>query len=119
MRLRAFFTAVLFLIFPAIHSQEEFVIDWNIDGQPFEDFVLKAESRFPVKFFYNDEWVKGLTLDSYGNRPGLKEVLDTLFKGEAIYFYTSKSGNIILTKGFEIKTAVREDFWQQHLYPRY
>lgn len=105
MRIRAFFAAVLFLIFPVIHSQEEFVIDWDFNGQSFEDFVLKAESRFPVKFFYNDEWVKSLTLGRYGDRPVLKEVLDTLFNGNSIYYYTSKSGNIILTKGFAIKTA--------------
>lgn len=105
MRIRAFFVAILFFIFPVVQAQEEFVIDWDFDGQSFEDFVLKAESRFPVRFFYNDDWVEGLTLGSYGNRPGLKEVLDTLFSGNSIYYYTSKSGNIILTKDFAIKTA--------------
>ncbi len=105
MKIRAFFAAVLFLIFPVAHSQEEFVIDWDIDGQSFGDFVLKAEARFPVRFFYNDEWVKSLKLVRYGDRPVLKAVLDTLFNGNSIYYYTGKSGNIILTKGFAIKTA--------------
>jgi hypothetical protein len=105
MRIRAFFTAVLLLILPVVHAQEEFVIDWDFNGQSFEDFVLKAESRFPVKFFYNDEWVKSLTLGRYGDSLVLNEVLDTLFNGNSIYYYTSKSGNIILTKGFAIKTA--------------
>lgn len=104
MKIRAFFAAVLFLIFSVAHSQEEFVIDWDIEGQSFGDFVLKAESRFPVRFFYNDEWVKSLKLGRYGDRPVLKEVLDTLFNGNSIYYYANKSGNIILTKGFVIKT---------------
>jgi len=75
MSIKAFFAVVFFLIFPVVNSQEEYVIDWDIDGQSFEDFVLKAESQFPVKFFYNDEWVKNLTLGRYGNRPVLTQVL--------------------------------------------
>ena len=105
MSIRAFFAAVLFLIFPVVNSQEKYVIDWNFTGQSFEDFVLKAESQYPVKFFYNEEWVKNLTLGSYGDRPMLNEILDTLFKGNSIYYYISKTGNIILTKNFAIKTV--------------
>ncbi|MCX6261181.1 MAG: TonB-dependent receptor, partial [Bacteroidia bacterium] len=105
MSIRAFFAAVLFLIFPVVNSQEKYVIDWNFTGQSFEDFVLKTESQYPVKFFYNEEWVKNLTLGSYGDRPMLNEILDTLFKGNSIYYYTGKTGNIILTKNFAIKTV--------------
>jgi hypothetical protein len=105
MSIRAFFAAVLFLIFPVVNSQEKYVIDWNFTGQSFEDFVLKAESQYPVKFFYNEEWVKNLTLSSYGDRPMLNEILDTLFKGNSIYYYIGKTGNIILTKNFAIKTV--------------
>jgi len=108
MSIKAFFAVVFFLIFPVVNSQEEYVIDWDIDGQSFEDFVLKAESQFPVKFFYNDEWVKNLTLGRYGNRPVLTQVLETLLRRDSIYCYVNKSGNIILTKGFKIKIAEEE-----------
>ena len=104
MRLRVI-TAVLLLIFPAIHSQENYVIDWDFAGQSFEDFVLKAESRYPVKFFYNEEWVQSLTLGNYRDKRMLNEILDTLLKGNSIYYYTSNAGNIILTRNFAIKSV--------------
>src|SRR4030042_5260977 len=104
MRLRVI-TAVLLLIFPAIHSQENYVIDWDFAGQSFEDFVLKAESRYPVKFFYNEEWVQSLTLGSSRDKRMLNEILDTLLKGNSIYYYTSNAGNIILTRNFAIKSV--------------
>jgi len=108
MSTRVFFAAVLFLTFSVVHSQEKYVIDWDFNGQSFKDFVLKAESQYPVKFFYNEEWIQNLTLGSYGDRRLLNEILDTLFKGNSIYYYTSKSGNIILTKNFAIKTIEKK-----------
>ncbi len=105
MRYRAFIAAFCILISTAIHSQEEYIIDWDFTGQSFEAFVLKVESRYPVRFFYDEEWVSELTLGSYGGKRLLNEILDTLFEGKSIYWYVTKSGNIILTKYFAIKTV--------------
>ena len=99
------------------HSQEKYVVDWDFTGQSFEDFVLKAESRYPVRFFYNKEWVKNLTLGSYGEKRMLNEILDTLFKGESIYYYALESGNIILTKYFAIKTVKESQAENQSYIP--
>ena len=107
MRIRVFI-AVLLLIFPVVNSQDKYVIDWDFAGQTFEDFVLKAESRYPVKFFYNVEWVKNLTLGNYRDKRMLNEILDTLFKGNSIYYYASTAGNIILTKNFTIKSSTEK-----------
>jgi hypothetical protein len=96
--------SVLFLMSPMVRSQERYVIDWDYTGQSFEAFVLKAESQFPVKFFYNDEWITNLTLGSYADKRILNEILDTLFQGKSIYYYTAGTGNIILTKYLAIKS---------------
>ena len=84
MSIRAFIVVVFIFISPAIHSQVTYIIDWDFTGQSFEDFVMKAESQYPVKFFYNTEWVKNLTLGSYGDKRMLNEILDTLFRGKSI-----------------------------------
>jgi hypothetical protein len=47
----------------------------------------------------------------------LNEILDTLFKGESIYYYTGKTGNIILTKNFAIKTIKEESVKNQSYIP--
>jgi hypothetical protein len=103
MSIRVLFATLFILVFSVAHSQEKYVVDWDFTGQSFEAFVLKAESQYPVKFFYNREWVKDLTLGSYGEKRLLNEILDTLFKGESINYYALESGNIILTKYFAIK----------------
>ncbi len=103
MSIRALFAALFIFVFSVVHSQEKYVVDWDFTGQSFEAFVLKAESRYHVKFFYNREWVKDLTLGSYGEKRLLNEILDTLFIGESINYYSLESGNIILTKYFAVK----------------
>ena len=52
MGIRAFIVAVFILISAVTHSQVTYMIDWDFTGQSFEAFVLKAESQYPVKFFY-------------------------------------------------------------------
>jgi hypothetical protein len=105
MNIRAFYAVVLFSIFSVAHSQEKYVINWDYSDQSFEAFVQKAESQYPLKFFYDNEWIRDLTLGSYGDKLTLNEILDKLFEGKSIYWYCIESGNIILTKNFAIKTA--------------
>ena len=103
MTFRANIAAVLLLMSHALYSQDAFVIDWDFTGQSFKDFVLKTESQYPVRFFFNDEWVSDLTLGSYSGKRILNEILDTLFDGKSIYWYGIEAGNIILTKPYAIK----------------
>jgi len=105
MRLRAFIASVVFLISPVVCPQENIVIDWDFTGQSFESFILKTESRYPVKFFYNEEWIRDITLGNYGDKRMLNEILDTLFAGKSIYWYNPEKGNIVLTKFFAIKIS--------------
>ncbi len=117
MSIRAFTVAVFFLLSPVVHSQETYLIDWDFTGQSFKDFVLKVESRYPVKFFYNEEWIKNLTLGSYGDKQMLNEILDTLFKGKSIYYYSAGTGNIMLTKYLAIKTVKKKPAENQSYIP--
>lgn len=103
MRIKAIFSSLFFLLFPVVISQEKYVIDWEYEGQSFESFVLRSESKYPVKFFYSVEWIKDLTLGSYGNKRMLNEILDTLFNGKSIYYYQRGGGKIILTKDYAIR----------------
>ena len=108
MRIKTILSSVFFLLFTVVMSQENYVIDWDYQGQSFEAFVLKAESLYPVRFYYSGEWIKDLSLGSYGNRKTLNEVLDTLFRGKSIYWYQRGKGNIILTKDFAIRSPEAE-----------
>jgi hypothetical protein len=117
MNIRAFTAAVFLLLIPVVHSQEKYAIDWDFAGQSFEAFVRMAESRYPVKFFYDEEWVRNLNLGSYVNKQKLNEILDTLFNGKSIYWYGLKNGNIILTKDLAIKTTTEKHVNDRNYIP--
>jgi len=112
---RIFNVLVFFLISTVIHSQEKYMIDWDYAGQSAETFFLKAESVFPVKFFYDNEWIKDLILGNYTDKHLLNEILDTLFNGKSINYYSSSTGNIILTKYLAIK-SIKEKPLERRLY---
>lgn len=104
MRIRSYIICFLLLTAPAAPSQEHYRIGWDYVGNTFEEFVRKAESAYPVKFFYRDEWIRDLKLGRYGDKDLLFEILDTLFSGKQIHYYTDNTGRIILTKYYAIKS---------------
>ncbi len=108
MRFRNLILIAFFLIFYNASAQQNYLVDWNYEGQSFYDFILKAESKFPVKFFFREEWLKGITLSRYENKRYLNEILDTLLNGQGLFHYSDESGNIILTKYFAIKPLIEE-----------
>ncbi|MDP4222900.1 MAG: TonB-dependent receptor [Bacteroidota bacterium] len=102
-RLRFILTTLFLLVCTAAYPQEKYLVDWEYAGQSFDAFVRKAESQFPVRFFYDSEWVRELTIGNYGENLMLTQILDTLFAGKSIYWYGPAKGNIVLTKNFAIK----------------
>jgi hypothetical protein len=100
-------TLILFLIFwysVSIRGQVSGLrVTWDYTGQSFNEFVLKTENQYPVKFFYREEWIKDLKLQNRGDRVPLSVILDNLFIGKNIYYNIDNYGNIILTKDYKIK----------------
>lgn len=52
MGIRVLLAALLTLISSVTNSQVKYYVDWDFTGQSFESFVRKAESQYPVRFFY-------------------------------------------------------------------
>lgn len=105
MRIRLLILIIILMASALLMSQNNLIVDWNVAGQSFQEFVSKAEASHPVRFFYNEEWIRDVKLGDYGQGRPLKEILDTLFKGRSIYYYTDGADNIIITKYFAIKPA--------------
>lgn len=103
MKIRYFIAVVLISTSVKAFSQEKYIIDWDYSGKSFDAFVSETELRYPLRFFYNEEWIGNLILEDYGNNRLLNEILDIIFEGKSIYYYSSSTGNIILTKGYAIK----------------
>ena len=97
---------IIFLIsFCSLSAQDDLIIKWNYQDLFFKDFASKVESEYPVRFFYRDEWINDLKLGFYGDNIPLLKLLDNLFGGLSLYYFTDDSGNIVITKDFVVKIS--------------
>ena len=84
------------------NAQEQFAIDDNsFDNIDFDQFVIKAERLFAVRFFYDEASVRNLKTTGSGCRT-IHCALDNLFRGTSLYYLIEDSGNIIITSGYSI-----------------
>ena len=88
-----------------LRAQDKYLITWDYQNLTFKEFVLKAQSNLKVKFFYKDEWVDDLKFGDYGQNRTLPELLNNLIQGKSLYYYIDESGNVVLTKNYEVKVS--------------
>ncbi len=96
----------------------ELRVTWNYGGTTFEEFVSQAESHLHVRFYYKDEWKKGLVMPDMGKEPRLDDLLTLLFADKAIFFFIDETGNITLTKGFAVRSFASDTRPSENWLPR-
>jgi hypothetical protein len=84
-------------------AQEKYNLTTNYKDLPFTDFVSRVESVLPVRFFYQDEWIKDLRVGDYPDCASLSCVMDNLLKGTSLYYYIDNLGNVVLTSNYAVK----------------
>ena len=108
MKTRSFIFILLTIFTLPAGAQEKHVIDWDYRGLGFQEFAGKCEVTFPVKFFYRDEWINGLTVGDYGANLTVTDVLDSLLRDRSLYYYSDDAGNIVITKDYMIRLSEKE-----------
>ena len=88
-----------------LDAQDKYKMKGNFRDLPFKDFVAKAESIFAVKFFYMDEWVKGLKASVYSDSTSISGILNNFFKGTSLYYLIEESGHIVITNNYALKVS--------------
>jgi hypothetical protein len=102
MKIKILFPVLLLLCTFRLGAQEKYSVTWDYKNQSFMEFVARAESQLPVKFFYRDEWIADLKFKDSGCT-SLPCVLDNLFRGTPVYYYIDDSGNIVITGKYIVK----------------
>jgi hypothetical protein len=108
---------LLFLISPFAWSQVRYPVTWDYKGLGFSEFVTQCESQYPLRFFYNADWISNTKLGNYNGNLSVTDVLDSLFKGTSIYYILDNSNNIILTKDFAVKISDNKTQENQNFIP--
>lgn len=100
----------LFLLLAAseLNAQRDITVEFDYNDMSFFDFVSAVESKSDIRFFYKNEWVESFKLSGDKRMTNLNDILENLFKGTSIYFSEDSKGNIVFTKGFRIRTDVKE-----------
>lgn len=117
MKSKSFILFFILFVSPFANSQERYPVTWEYKGLGFNEFVAKSENLYPVRFFYNEEWVKNIKLGNYKGNLSLTDVLDSLFKGTSIYYIVDDSRNILLTKDFAVKVSEKKTEEKQNYVP--
>jgi hypothetical protein len=105
MKLRNLILIIFLLVASKVGAQEKYNLQGSFKDLTFKEFVAKVEKLLPVRFFYKDEWIKGLKLGDYADCSTLSCVLDDLFKGSALFYVIEESGNIVITNNYAVKIS--------------
>jgi hypothetical protein len=103
MRLKLYIAILTLLLSSRLVAQEKYPVDWDYKTQSFREFVTKAESILPVKFYFKEEWVAGLRLSDYPGCVTLQAVLSNLFRDIPLHFFIDNAGNVVITRDFAVK----------------
>jgi len=109
---RKFFIVIFALLLTQqLAAQEKYPVEWDYKTQSFREFVTKAETVLPVKFYYKEEWVADLKLSDYPDCVTLQAVLRNLFGGTSLHFFIDNAGHVVITRDFAVKRpeVVTED----------
>src|SRR4030065_2929091 len=117
MKTRKLILVLLLTISPFASSQEKYPVNWDCKGLSLAGFIERCEKEFNVRFFYNEEWIRDLTLEGYEGTLSVTDVLDSLFIGKSMYYYADDSGNIVITKSFAIKRSEKHSAQQEKYIP--
>jgi len=91
----------------------EIYLDAAYSNLSFEDFVVKTESEFGIRYFYNPDSIPKVNI-AVGEKPAkLVDVLNNAFFFSEVFVSIDRSGNVFLTKGQSITTKLPDDFFNK------
>jgi len=118
MRFRILVVIVVLSVPCGLAGQDrDYPVTWDYRGQSFDEFVSRAENIYSLRFFFREEWVDGILLADYGESPSLFRVLDRYLPGLDLYYFMNRHGDIILSKGFIIKSFDSADIDTEKYLP--
>jgi hypothetical protein len=117
MKIKGLIIVLLLASSPLIMSQEKYILTRDYKGMTLAEFIAGCEKEFPVRFFYNEEWIRGITLGDYQRGLTITDILDTLFVGKSMYYYADDQGNIVITQGFAVKISEKAAVQQEKYIP--
>jgi len=112
MKLKIYILILILTLTFDLSAQDKYKISENFKDLSFNEFVIRVESTYDIKFFYNDKWVTNFKIGDYPECHTISCLLDNVFRGTSLHYIIEESGNIVITKNYAVKilnTPVESD----------
>jgi len=112
-------TSIIYLVFgffislnsPAF-SQQQIQLPESYSNLTWNDFVVKMEQDFSLRFFYLPEDIPKLLISFDSDSISLMQLLNDHFNPHNIFVSIDRTGNVFLIKDIALQTSLPEDFFQ-------
>ena len=104
----------LLLLNQVLHGQEkQIILSRSYENLTWMEFVNKLESNFPLHFYFDPDETKNITIDMLTDSMSLQRVLEFNLNPLNINYSIDKQGNVFISRGFTIHTALPPDFFEE------
>jgi hypothetical protein len=111
--MKKFFSFILLLSFSLALAAQEKNISFQFRSILFSDLADTIENTVPVKIYYSDKWVDSLYLDINASEESVAKLFDKSISTKGFSFIITDHNQIILSKGFPIKTNFNKEYREQ------
>jgi len=74
----------------------------NFQNVPFSEFVHEIEMQSDANFFYQDNWISGITVTASGDHISLSDILKKYLHDKDLYYFIDTNKNVFITPGPEL-----------------
>lgn len=105
MKLKYFIVLLLISLPLQLYPQSESIrVSGDFSGKSFFEFTEEIERNNNITFFYKSEWVEDITITDKFEDALLSDALSRIFRGSDLHYYIDKSGYVIISKKYSIKS---------------
>ncbi|MDN5200409.1 carboxypeptidase-like regulatory domain-containing protein [Fulvivirgaceae bacterium BMA10] len=107
----------IFMLLAGSHGfaqQNQMIISAEYNDQSFNHVVRDIEKKYPLKFYYSQNWTDSLSVTLKVDQVPITTFLNELLGGTEIYFHVTQDNRIILTKEHQIIAHLPDNFFEEN-----
>ncbi len=91
-----------FAAVPVFSQEGEILVSGHLDGGAFDEFVRMVESQADCHFYYQPNWVEGISISFSGDQVRLSAILNNAFRGTSLRYLVDADQHVIITEGVDL-----------------
>ena len=100
---------LLFLAGISVWGQDE-KLSLQVDSIQFRELADTLEKIFPVRFYYDDEWIDSLVVSVSARALPLGTILENTLAGKGLSYFITDDNRVIITKDYTLRTTFGSDY---------